>query len=175
MLNTQTARYLKRNGVSAENIQALDEGRPVCITADSLTSWIKGAFTDGASHSRRSLAVALLPQIEALVELAKAEGAAKVWSDAHDQIIRAEAKTDRLCDEVHDMKASLQCLSVFEKNHRRFWAIVADCQQWFNGFAAAHAGRDSWDQPRIPNPDTLRDLNAALSSLDVSEDEDVPF
>lgn len=61
-----------------------------------------------------------------------------------------------------------------------FRGIVADCLLWFDGFRAAHAGREH--VVRAPDRETLRELNAALQSLDATsrgsdEDEfdEVPF
>lgn len=166
-LPPNTERYLRRNGVSGGVIADLNAGLSATVTASSFTSWIKGAFKDGQQHTRRSLAEALLPQIEKLMEAAYARGATDTHVDLYPQIIAAEARSDQFSDRLDAMKA-------LEVRHAAFHAIVADCQQWFNGFAAAHAGRESWEKPRVPDPDVLVDLNLALQRVG-NADEEIPF
>ena len=167
-LPPNTERYLRRNGVSADVIQDLNDGKVATVTAESFASWIKGAFKDGQQHTRRSLAEALMPQIEKLVEAAYVRGAADTHAELHPQIMQAEKHADEFGERLDAMKA-------LETRHAAFHAIVADCQQWFNGFAAAHAGRESWDKPRVPDPETLRDLNIALQRVGGVADEEIPF
>ncbi len=169
-MNPNTERYLRRNGVSDGTLEHLRDGRTVAITADILTSWLKGAWDDGRTHTRRSLAEALLPLVEKCAEVAFAQGAAEVHADMHKQVMDAEANSDRLGERLHKMKT-------IETNAVAFQAIVADCQCWFDGFKAAHAGQDSWEKPWTPNRDSLSRLNMALQALLPSRvgDEEVPF
>ena len=112
--------------------------------------------------------------------------AAKAWSDgkaeglaqAHREIMRAEAASDRWSEEAHRLTASLRRLGIIQDNQRRYQAIVADCLLWFDGFSAAFGVNEAWQQPRIPDRDTLRSLNKALQDLEAPallQDEEIPF
>lgn len=167
-MNSNTERYLRRNGVSEEVLSDLRAGLDVRITGDGLTSWLKGAWKDGEKRTRRSLAEALLPMIERYAEIAAAQAVAEMHVDMHKQVMDAEANSDRLGERLHKLKA-------IEANARAFQAIVADCQCWFDGFKAAHAGQESWDKPWTPSRDSLSQLNMALQALLPGADEEVPF
>ncbi len=86
-------------------------------------------------------------------------------AQSHREIMKAEAVEDRNMDAAHDLRARLRRTAKIEDNAKAFQSIVADALLWFDGFAAAHAHRESYDQPRIPDRDQLRTLNGALQDL----------
>lgn len=98
---------------------------------------------------------------------------------AHMEIMRAEAISDQLGDEVTDLRNRLRKLEHFERMARPFQSIVADALLWFDGFMAARYTERP--QPRIPDRDQLRELNSALLALQpqdqfqASLDDEVPF
>lgn len=86
--------------------------------------------------------------------------------------VRAENRTLRL--ERAAYEARLHKLRDFE-NAVDFQSIVADALLWFDGFAAAHSGRESWDRPAIPDRARLRKLNERLQDLIPHPDDIIPF
>ena len=108
-------------------------------------------------------------------------GPALAWSrgnheglaQAHREIMKAEAVADRLHDEIHELRKAKPLIE-----RAVFWqSVVADCLCWFDGFAAAHANRESYDQPAIPDRHKVRALNSALQSLLPADDatDEIPF
>lgn len=91
----------------------------------------------------------------------------------------AEANAKRMIDDAIQYEAKVKRrFRAIEKHQRRYQAIVADCLLWFDGFAAAFGAREGWEQPRIPDRDTIRDLNRALLNLEQGQtipDEEIPF
>lgn len=103
-------------------------------------------------------------------------------AQAHREIMKAEAITDRLHDEMHALKAAKALIDDVET----YQATVADCQCWFNGFGAAFAVRESYERPSTPSADKIRDLNIALQAIwrerdkaagrnVLLDDQDIPF
>jgi hypothetical protein len=108
------------------------------------------------------------------------QGKAEGLAEAHRQIMDAEARMDRAFDKVGDLTSLLRSARPIIDRSRAFQSIVADALLWFDGFAAAHALRDSWDRPNIPDRDQLRQLNGALQELTHQTDqrvadEEIPF
>lgn len=167
-MNERTIKYLRRNGVSDETLSALQQGEVLGVTAEIFSSWIVGAFKDGQSHSKRSLAAALLPQVEALVraaqEIGRQEGFQRGYDANKAELLSAEAQADRFSDR-------LSKLATFESSHAQHQAIVADCLLWFDGFNASFAGREPWERPNTPDRNKLRALNSALQRLGNAEDD----
>lgn len=109
------------------------------------------------------------------------DGKAEGYAQARAEIMLAEGRTDRFCEELRDLRRTMSALQVFVDDRMQFQAIVADCLLWFDGFNAAHAHREVYDRPRTPDGDKLRDLNTALQRLmreaggqDLDDDE-IPF
>lgn len=98
---------------------------------------------------------------------------------AHMEIMRAEGVSDRLSDEVQDLRNRFVKLEPIERQARRFQSIVADALLWFDGFMAARYTERP--QPSIPDRDQLRELNSALLDLQPADqfaaslDDEVPF
>lgn len=112
--------------------------------------------------------------------------AAKAWSDgkaeglaeARQEVMRAEQFSDQWCEKAMRLEGATRQLADLRRHQRRYQAIVADCLLWFDGFAAAFGSREGWEQPRIPDRDTIRDLNRALLNLEQGQpipDEEIPF
>lgn len=95
--------------------------------------------------------------------------AAKAWSDgkaegyaeARADVMRAEAVSDRLGEQLHAQRHVQPLLD----NIAEHQAAVADCICWFDGFAAAHAPRESWERPHLPDRGRIRALNGALQRM----------
>lgn len=178
-LSDKMARYLMARGQSAEAVSALQNGQALGITGPALEGWIIRSFKDGIRHSKRSLADALLPQINALISAAEAVGRVQGYDEAKGEVIKAEALSDRLHDELAELRRSMSNLQAIDDRAPAFQAIVADCLLWFDGFAAAHSPKESWERPHVPDRERLRTLNAALQGLlpaDLSpDDQDIPF
>lgn len=99
-------------------------------------------------------------------------------AQAHREIMDAEAKTDRLYDLSDDLQGQLLDLKGFRDDAVAYQAIVADALLWFDGFAAAHSPRESWERPRLPDRERLRDLNAAFQRVlppGPDADQEIPF
>lgn len=111
--------------------------------------------------------------------------AAKAWSDgkaegiaqARQDVMRAEKFSDEWCEKAMRLEGVARNLGNLQNQQRRYQAIVADCLLWFDGFSGAFAHREGYEQPRIPDRDTLRDLNRALLNLEPAPtlDEEIPF
>lgn len=112
--------------------------------------------------------------------------AAKAWSDgkaeglaeARQEVMRAEKFSDQWCEKAMKLEGATRQLADLQRHQRRYQAIVADCLLWFDGFAAAFGAREGWEQPRIPDRETIRDLNRALLNLEQDHpipDEEIPF
>lgn len=109
--------------------------------------------------------------------------AAKAWSDGRAQghaevrsdVMRAEALSDRLSEQLHAMRHVKPLLD----NIAEHQAAVADCICWFDGFAAAHSPRESWERPHVPDRERIRALNAVLQRLlpatAADLDDGIPF
>ena len=110
--------------------------------------------------------------------------AAKTWSDGRAEgyaqaragVMKAEALSDRLAEQLHSLRRVQPLLD----NIAEHQAAVADCICWFDGFAAAHAPRESWERPYVPDRDRIRALNGALQRLLPSPpsgdlDAEIPF
>lgn len=93
------------------------------------------------------------------------EGREEGLAQAHREIMKAEAHTDRLCDEVHDLRKLVKRLQVIIDRAAPFQAIVADCLLWFDGFNAHFAGKAARKRPNVPDREGLRKLNEALQGL----------
>jgi hypothetical protein len=109
------------------------------------------------------------------------DGKAEGLAQARAEIMLAEGRTDRLCDEKAALQRTISALQVFADARDDFQAIVADCLLWFDGFNAAQAGRESWERPHVPDREKLTALNAALQRLmrakaahDI-DDSEIPF
>lgn len=112
---------------------------------------------------------------------------AKSWSNgvrdglaqAHREIMHAEARTDRLLDEVQSLKQRARRTMPVVAHIRAFQSIVADCLTWFAGFDAAHQHADS--PPWTPDRAQLRKLNGVLLDIDAEisgsahDSEEIPF
>lgn len=113
----------------------------------------------------------------------RAASLGKAWSDgaryAQAKVDAAEAGARRMIDDAIQYEAKVKRrYRDLDRQQRRFQAIVADCLLWFDGFAGAFANRESYEQPRIPDRETLRDLNRALLDLEPERplnDEEIPF
>ncbi len=152
-MNPRTESYLRRYGLPEGTIEALKAGGQAVIDAGALTGWLRAAFESGLAHRR----AAVQAEIERL-----------------DQYWAARGRGVEAANEL--LTARLRRLENLEAHWREHHEIVADVQQWFFGFAAAHAGREPWERPRVPDPRRLRDLNLALLSVDPSpQPEKVPF
>lgn len=106
------------------------------------------------------------------------DGKAEGYEQAKAEIMLAEARTDACWDARRKLEHQLSSVREIVARATDFRAIVADCQLWFQGFNAAHAHREGYDRPRTPNPDTLRDLNAALGRIERGgdlDDMEIPF
>lgn len=112
--------------------------------------------------------------------------AAKAWSDgkaegiaeARREVMRAEKFSDQWCETAKGLERTMRRLGPIREHQRRYQAIVADCLLWFDGFAAAFGAREGWEQPRIPDRDTIRDLNRALLDLEEApstNEQEIPF
>lgn len=106
----------------------------------------------------------------------------KAFSDgarfAMARVENAEANAKRMIDDAIQYEAKIKHrFRVFERDQRKFQAIVADCLLWFDGFRAAHSPKDSWERPHVPDREILCELNRALQSLEMPEPEfeEVPF
>lgn len=102
--------------------------------------------------------------------------------DAYRDVVNADARADRARDAAYELRAALKLLEVFADKADEFQATVADCQLWFDGFAAAQSGRESWDRSHLPSRDSLVNLNAALQAVmrskrpaDELDDSEIPF
>ncbi len=93
------------------------------------------------------------------------EGRKEGLAQAHREIMDAEAKTDRLYEERDGLRAKLADVEGFRTNAADYQAIVADALLWFDGFAAAHSPRESWERPHIPDRERLRNLSAAFQRV----------
>jgi len=63
-----------------------------------------------------------------------------------------------------------------EADLRRIQLLLADTLCWFDGFAAAHAHRDPWDRPDIPDRGALRKANGLLQdALNPTPETPIPF
>lgn len=150
-LNPKTEEYLRDQGVEEEVLADLRAGRPVSITAESLRGWMARAYREG-----RSFQVELLGQ-------------------AGRSLDRALERRESDRETLDRFTARLHRLSKLENRSREFQSLVADCLLWFDGFAAAHAGKESWEQPSIPARDRLREMNAVLLDLQEGEPAPIPF
>lgn len=92
-------------------------------------------------------------------------GREEAAAQAHQEVVDADARADRARDEVYELQAALSRLKVFADNADEFQAIVADCQCWFDGFAGAQSGRESYERSHLPSRDKLTALNAALQAV----------
>lgn len=98
---------------------------------------------------------------DATVSKAWSDGKAEGYAEARRDVMQAEAVSDRLGEELHDLRRAKPLLD----NITEHQAAVADCICWFDGFAAAHAPRESWERPHLPERSRIRDLNEALQRL----------
>jgi hypothetical protein len=101
-------------------------------------------------------------------------------NEAHQQIMDAEARADRAMDRDGDRATQLRLLDPIFQKARDFQAIVADALLWFDGFAAAHAPKEAWERPRLPDRERLVALNGALQAVAFPQtvdalDDDIPF
>ncbi|MET3527258.1 hypothetical protein [Phenylobacterium koreense] len=85
--------------------------------------------------------------------------------EAHADVVNADARADRARDEAHELRIALDRLQPFADNAEDFQAIVADCQCWFDGFAGAQSGRESYERSHLPSRDKLTALNAAFQAV----------
>lgn len=92
---------------------------------------------------------------------ARKEGLGRV----HREVIDADARADRARDEAYELRVALDRLQPFADNAEDFQAVVADCQLWFDGFAAAQSGRESYERSHLPSRDKLTALNAAFQAV----------
>lgn len=63
------------------------------------------------------------------------------------------------------MSASPTPLERIDQNVDAYQSILADCLVWFEGFTAAFAGKESWQQPTIPSLTDIRAFNGTLQEL----------
>jgi hypothetical protein len=108
-------------------------------------------------------------------------GRQEAAAQARQDVIDADARTDVLRDQLFDLQTEMGLLKVIRDNIDEFQAIVADCQIWFDGFAAAQSGAEPWVRSNLPSRDKLTALNAALQavmrsrSADQTLDDEIPF
>lgn len=142
---------------------------------------IESASAEAARLSRQHPGQHFLIMSPVLTEDAANTG--KAWSAGANFMAaraeRAEANAKRMIDDAIQYEAKVKRrFRSFEEHQRRYQAIVADCLLWFDGFAAAFGTREGWEQPRIPDRDTIRDLNRALLNLEQGQpipEEEIPF
>lgn len=92
-------------------------------------------------------------------------GREEAAAQARQDVIDADARADRARDEAYELRVALDRLQPFADNAEDFQAIVADCQCWFDGFAGAQSGRESYERSHLPNRDKLTALNAAFQAV----------
>lgn len=109
------------------------------------------------------------------------DGKKQGYADATDDVMKAEAISDRLYEEKAALERTLRQLQTFKDRAAPFQAIVADCLLWFDGFAAAHSPKESWERPHVPDRERMRRLNEALQALlpdglsVMDLDQEIPF
>jgi len=112
---------------------------------------------------------------DATVSKAWSDGKAEGYAEARREVMQAEAVSDRLGEQLHAMRHTKALID----NIAEHQAAVADCICWFDGFAAAHSPRESWERPHLPDRERIRALNAALQRLLPSSaadlDDEIPF
>lgn len=106
------------------------------------------------------------------VILAGAHTLALLGAHYANRAVTEEADAKALIDDAIQYEAKVKRrFRTIEGNQRAFQAIVADCILWFDGFRAAHAPKESWERPHVPDRAILCDLNAALQALEASQPE----
>ena len=108
-------------------------------------------------------------------------GRADGLAQAHREIMVAEARADRFCEELFELKRRRPGMDAIAREARRFQTVVADVLCWFAGYEAAHSPkkrRRIW----LPEREMLRDLNRhLLDALEADEprrpadDQEIPF
>lgn len=99
------------------------------------------------------------------------DGKKEGLTQAHREIMKAEANADRWSDEAHELRK----LKPIMARAQAFQSIVADCLCWFAGYRAGSAG-DGYGAVWTPSRDTLQELNQHLQSLLPSAmDDEIPF
>ena len=98
----------------------------------------------------------------------------------HVRTPRGRGKQDGALHEVTALRLAAHVLQAVKDRAAPFQAIVADCLLWFDGFAAAHSPKETWERPHVPDRERLRQLNEALQALlpaGLSPDDDanIPF
>lgn len=102
--------------------------------------------------------------------------AAALNGDTYETLAATSAHAESQRIEIEALRTRLHRLAELERSARRFQAIVADCQQWFNGYRAAFASKPIWKRPSTPDADTLRDLNLALQGVEPeTPGPEIPF
>lgn len=100
----------------------------------------------------------------------------RLLEQASDHVRESEARAKELRRLLDEARTRLKLLEPFNEKATEFRAIVADAQCWFQGFAASHAGKETWERPILPDHNQLRELNLALLSLVPSTPEtEIPF
>lgn len=105
-------------------------------------------------------------------------GVHQLLVQAADRLTREAADKDDALDQIGDLNSELRQLKPFRDNAVAYQAIVADALLWFDGFAAAHSPRESWERPHLPDRERLRDLNAAFQRVlppGPDADQEIPF
>lgn len=104
------------------------------------------------------------------------DGKCEGYDQAQAEIMLAEGRADRFCDDLRNLRLAAGDFANFRPRVAEYQATVADCLCWFDGFKAAHARDDR--QPFTPDREKVRRLNEALQRLlpgAALDDEEIPF
>lgn len=111
-----------------------------------------------------------------LTAKAFSEGKAEGLAQANAEIMMAEGRADRFCDDLRNLRRAAGDFVNFRPHVAEHQATVADCLLWFDGFNAAFSRDDR--QPFTPEREKIRRLNEALQRLVPGQnlgDEEIPF
>lgn len=149
----------KRDAISGRQVAGVSE----LIHPNGGTS---GEFYDTDEPIGRSVANTMLATLNSETH--------EVLCRAADALEAARSENRKLRQELAAAESRLDKLRHFE-NAVDFQSIVADALLWFDGFAAAVHGMESWDRPSIPDRERLRVLNGRLQDLIPHPQDTIPF